>query len=59
MDLRNSLRYLGVNINGPAYMFGDSQTVVDISLFPQSRLYKRHVFLSYHRVREATAAGII
>lgn len=34
MELRNSLRYLGVNISGPAYMFGDNRTVVDSSSIP-------------------------
>ena len=59
MELRNSLRYLGVNISGPAYMFGDNRTVVDSSSIPQSRLHKRHVLLSFHRVREAIAAKVL
>jgi len=35
-------------------MFGDNKSVV-----PHSCLHKRHNALSYHRVREAIAAGII
>ena len=48
MELRNSLRYLGVNIDGPANMFGDNRTVVYSLFIPQSRLYKQHVLLSFH-----------
>ena len=59
MDLRNTLRYLGVNLVGPTYMFGDNKTVVDSSSKPKSKLHKRHVLLSYHRVREAIAAKVI
>ena len=59
MDLRNILRYLGVNLVGPTYMFGDNKTVVDSSCKPKSKLHKRHVLLSYHRVREAIAAKVI
>ena len=59
MDLRLTLRYLGVNIIGPTYMFGDNRTVVDSSSTPKARLHKRHVLLSFHRVREAIAAKVI
>ena len=59
MEIRTTLRYLGVNLVGSTYMFGDNKTVVDSSSKPKSRLHKRHVILSYHRVREAIAAGII
>lgn len=40
-------------------MFGDNETVVNTASVPQARLQKRHVALSYHRVREAIAAGIM
>ena len=53
MDLRNTLRYLGVPIMNKAYMFGDMMSVVMSSTIPQSILSKRHNMLSYHRVREA------
>ena len=56
MDLRNTLRYLGVPIMIKAYMFGDNKSVVTSSTIPQSILNKRHNMLSYHRVREAIAA---
>ena len=56
MDIHTTLRYLGVNLAGPMYMFGDNKTVVDRSSKPKSKLHKRHVLLSYHRAREAIAA---
>ncbi len=56
---RTALRYLGIPIQGPSFLFGDNRSVVDSSSIPQSKLSKRHVALSYHRVREAVAAGMI
>ena len=40
-------------------MFGDNKTMVDSTSNPSAKLTKRHVILSYHRVREAVAAGIV
>ena len=59
MDLRNSLRYLGVPIKGRAYLFGDNESVVKSSSVPHSRLHKRHNALAYHRVREAIASNMM
>jgi hypothetical protein len=59
MDLRTTLRYLGVPVETRSYMFGDNKSVVDSSSKPHSKLHKRHTALSFHRVREAIASGII
>jgi hypothetical protein len=59
MDLRYTLRAMGVPLTGPAYMFGDNQSVITSSTIPHSSLSKRHNALSYHRVREAIAAGVL
>ena len=59
MDHPISLRYLGVLVLGPTYLFGDTKSVVDSSMKIASKLHKRHVLLSYHRVREAIAAGVL
>ena len=59
IDLRYTLRMLGVPIDGPTWLFGDNKSVVTSSTMPYSRLSKRWNALSYHRVREAFAAGII
>ena len=57
MDLRLTLRYMGVNL-GRSVMFGDNESVVKNATIPHSRLMKRHMALSYHRVREAIVAKI-
>ena len=59
IDLRYTLRMMGIPIDGPAWLFGDNQSVVTSSTIPQSTLNKRHNALSYHRVRENIAAGVI
>jgi hypothetical protein len=59
IDMRTTLRYLGVPIMGRAYMFGDNQSVITSSTIPHSQLNKRHNALSYHRVREAIVAKIM
>ena len=59
IDLRLTLRYFGVPVRTRSYMFGDNQSVITSSTIPQSALGKRHIALSYHRVREAIAAKIL
>jgi hypothetical protein len=59
VDLRYTLRMLGVPLDGPAWMFGDNQSVVTSSNLPHSPLTKRHNALAYHRVREAIAAKMM
>jgi Reverse transcriptase (RNA-dependent DNA polymerase) len=59
IDLRNTLRYLGVPVVGKSYLFGDNNSVIMNSTIPHSSLKKRHNALSYHRVREAVSAKII
>ena len=59
MDLRLTLRYLGVPIRHVSYMFGDNKLVVDSSTILHSRLNKRHMALSFHCVREAISPGML
>jgi len=59
IDLRLTLRYLGVPINGRAVVFGDNESVINSAAIPHSKMHKRWVALSCHRVRWAVAAGII
>jgi hypothetical protein len=59
MDIRTTMRYLGVPIIGKSVLFGDNQSVITSSTESQSPLNKRHNALSYHRVREAIAAGVV
>jgi len=59
IDLRNTLRYLGVRIEDHSVLFGDNKSVVDSSMIPHHKLNKRHNALSFHRVREAVASGML
>ena len=59
VDLRQTLRYLGVPIKSKAYMFGNHKSVVSSSMVLHPLLSKRHNILSYNRVREAIAAKIL
>ncbi|KAL7570793.1 hypothetical protein ACA910_014422 [Epithemia clementina (nom. ined.)] len=59
VDLRNTLRYLGVPVREKSYLFGDNKSVVTNATNPTSVLSKRHHALSYHRVREAVASGFL
>ena len=59
IDLRTTLWYLGVPIRDKSYMFGDTKSVVDSSMQLHAKLHKRHTMLSFHRVREAIASGIV
>ena len=59
IDWRYSLRCLGVPLSGASMMFGDNESVVNTASMPHSKLNKRHNALSYHRTREAIAAGFL
>jgi hypothetical protein len=56
IELRTTLRYLGVPVNEKNFMFGDNQAVVNNNSIPHSLLNKRHNTLVYHRVSEMIAA---
>jgi hypothetical protein len=59
IDLCNSIRYLGVPICSKSYLFRDNKYVVDSSMQVHAKLHKRHTILSFHRIREAVASGMI
>ena len=59
IEIRNTLRYLGVPIRDKCFMFGDNELVVNSASTPHEKLHKRHVYLSFHQVREAIAAGTL
>jgi hypothetical protein len=59
IDLRTTLRYLGVPVNEKSFMFGDNQAGVNNSSIPQSSLNKRHNALAYDSVREMIAANVL
>ena len=59
MDMRLTLRYLGVPIKGPTITFGDNESMIKSAAYPHSTLKKRHNALSFHRVREALASDMM
>jgi hypothetical protein len=59
VDLRLTLRYLGVPLRDKSYMFGDNESVVNSSNMPHGKIHKRHTMLSFHRVRQAVASGMV
>ncbi len=59
IEIRCALRYLGVPVTKPSYLFGDNLSVVNSATLPSGKLNKRHNILNYHRVREAHASGIV
>ena len=59
MDIRQTLRYLGVPIGAKSFLFGDNRSVVSSTTLPHSTLTKRHNILAIHRGREAIAAKLM
>ena len=59
IDLRYTLMYVGVPIRSKHYMFGDNKSVVDSASIPTSTMSKKSTVASYHRVRDAIAAGYL
>jgi hypothetical protein len=59
VEMRYVLRMVGVEVDGPAILLGDNNSVVLNTSVPSSVLKKKHHACAYHRVREAIAGGIM
>ena len=59
VDLRLTLRHLGVPLRECSIMFGDNESVIASSTVPHSKLHKHHTALSFHHVREAVASRML
>ena len=55
----NNITVLEVPLDGPADVFCDNNSVVQSSTFPASVLKKKHNAVSFHKVRETIAAGVM
>ena len=53
--LRYKLRMMGIPVTGPAYIFGDNQSVLANTTIPDSTLKKKSQSIAYHFVREGVA----
>ncbi len=49
---------MGVKVEHASYVFGDNLGVIQNVTIKDSLLKKKHVAISYHKTREATAADI-
>jgi hypothetical protein len=58
-SLRYKLRMFGMPIEGPTNVFCDNDAMCKNTTKPESVLTKKHRSISYHRGREAAAAGTI
>ena len=50
---------MGVNVDTASAVYGDNLGVIQNATIKDSLLKKKHVAISYHKVRESVAAGII
>ena len=57
--LRYMLRSLGVPFIGATALCSDNLGMIISSTNPDSELKKKHVAISYHKLRESAAAGIV
>ena len=48
---------MGIPIDGPSYIYGDNQSVLDNTTIPESTLKKKSQSIAYHFVREGAARG--
>ncbi len=59
IDMRYTLRMMGVPLDGPLWLFGDNESVIVSSTIPTSTLKKRHNSISYHLCCETIALSIV
>ena len=53
--IKFKLQMMGVNIDGPTYVYGDNMSVIHKTSNPESLLKKKYNSMCYHFVREAVA----
>ena len=57
--LRYKLRMFGVPLSGPARVFCDNESVVNVTSNVEARLKKKHASVSYGKIKSALAASVI
>ena len=55
--LRYNLIMMGVQISGPAYVYGDNMPVIHNIQHPESALRKKSKSICYHSMLESVAMG--
>ena len=56
--LRYKLRMFGIPVDGPAFIYGDNQSVLANTTRPESTIKKKSQSIAYHFLREGCAADI-
>jgi hypothetical protein len=59
ISIRYIIQCLGVKVEHASLLFSDNFGVVQNATMKKSLLKKKHVAISYHKVREAAACGIV
>jgi hypothetical protein len=59
LEYHYALRMLGVEVDGPAMMFGDNNAVVISTSIPSSQLKKKHHSCAFHRIRECVTMAVL
>ena len=59
LEYRYILRMMGAQLEDSALMLGDNNSVVLNTTMPSSVLKKKHSAVSFHRVREMIAVGVV
>ena len=59
IDHRYRLRMMGVPITTATLLIGDNKSVHVSGSTPSSSLSKKHLAISYHKIRETVAAGVM
>ena len=59
MNIRATLRYLGVTFRDKCFIFGDNESAVNSTSVNHVKLHKRHITVSFHRVTEAFPVSVI
>ena len=55
LGLRYRLKMMGISCKGPAYVYGDNQSVLEKTTTPESTLKKKSHSIAYHFVQEGAA----
>jgi hypothetical protein len=59
IDLCYTICMMGVPLDGPAWMYGNNESVVKSAAILHLSLMKRHNALAYHHIRKAIAAQVL
>ena len=59
MNIRNTLRYLGIPMRWECFKFGDNDSVFNSASIHHTKIHKRHIALSFNRIREVITAGVM